>query len=281
MKFIKSNSSSGGAAELYFEDWGSGHPIVFIHGWPLDHQMWEYQTRVLPSMGFRCIAYDRRGFGKSDKPFSGYSYDTFADDLKAVLDHLDLHDVTLVGFSMGGGEVVRYFSRHGGHRISKAVLLASIAPFTLKTDDNPDGVPQEAFNEMIKSLEADRGDFLAGLLKIFYGFTENKRPVSDALLNWNLALAMQASPKATIDCVHAFGETDFRSEMDHVKVPTLIIHGDADNMVPIKPTSEHASKLIPNAVYKVYEGASHGLPVTEKDKFNADLVEFIRTGKEI
>ena len=277
MKFIKSQSTGGGHVELFYEDWGTGNPVVFIHGWPLDHQMWEYQTRVLPAMGLRCIVYDRRGFGKSDKPWSGYDYDTFADDLKAVLDHLDLENVTLVGFSMGGGEVVRYFSRHGGKRVSKIVLLASIAPFTLKTEDNPDGVPKEVFDGIITALEKDRADFLTGLLKVFYGVNENSQPVSQSMLNWNLALGMQASPKATIDCVRAFGETDFRSEMGSINVPALVIHGDADNIVPIKPTGEHAAQLIPNAIYKIYKGAPHGLLVTEKDQFNADLVEFINT----
>lgn len=277
MKFLKSQNSDSGPVELFYEDWGTGHPIVFIHGWPLDHQMWEYQTRVLPALGFRCIVYDRRGFGKSDKPWSGYDYDTFADDLKSVLDHLNLENVTLVGFSMGGGEVVRYFSRHGGKRVSKVVLLASIAPFTLKTSDNPDGVPKEVFDSIIKSLENDRGDFLAGLLKVFYGVDENNQPVSQTLLDWNLALGMQALPKATIDCVHAFGETDFRTEMSAINVPALVIHGDADNIVPIKPTGEQASKLIPDSIYKVYNGAPHGLLVTERDKFNKDLVDFIKS----
>ncbi|HEY0770323.1 MAG TPA: alpha/beta hydrolase, partial [Sphingobacteriaceae bacterium] len=212
-----------------------------------------------------------------DKPWSGYDYDTFADDLKSVLDHLDLENVTLVGFSMGGGEVVRYFSRHGGKRVSKVVLLASIAPFTLKTSDNPDGVPKEVFDNIINALENDRGDFLAGLLKVFYGVDENNQPVSQSLLDWNLALGMQALPKATIDCVHAFGETDFRAEMSAINVPALVIHGDADNIVPIKPTGEQASKLIPDSTYKVYNGAPHGLLVTERDKFNKDLVDFIKS----
>lgn len=276
MKFIKSQSASGGPADLFYEDWGTGNPIVFIHGWPLDHQMWEYQTSVLPALGFRCIAYDRRGFGKSDKTWSGYDYDTFADDLKAVLDSLDLQNVTLVGFSMGGGEVVRYFSRHGGNRVAKVVLLASVAPYLLKTNDNADGVPKEVFDDIINSLKKDRGDFLTGLLKVFYGVNDTRKPVSQSLLNWNLALGMQAMPKATIDCVRAFGETDFRSEMNSIKVPALVIHGDADQIVPIKPTGEHAAQLIPNAIYKVYTGGPHGLLVTEKDKFNDDLIDFIK-----
>ena len=275
MKFIESKNIDGSPVNLYYEDWGSGDPIVFIHGWPLDHQMWEHQMRVLPEMGLRCIAYDRRGFGKSDKPWDGYDYDTFADDLKAVLDQLDLQNVTLVGFSMGGGEVVRYFSRHGGNRVSKAVLLSSIAPYTLKTTDNPDGVPLEVFHEMIGSLQEDRAAFLTSFSKMFYGVNVISHQVSQATLDWNLMVAMQASPKATIECVHAFGETDFRMEMRMINVPTLVIHGNSDKIVPIEATGDSAARLIPDAKYIVYEDSPHGLFVTDKEDLNADLLEFI------
>ncbi|MFD2163394.1 alpha/beta fold hydrolase [Paradesertivirga mongoliensis] len=275
MKFITSQNADGTPLNLYYEDWGSGNPVVFIHGWPLDHQMWEHQMRVLPEMGLRCIAYDRRGFGKSDKPWNGYDYDTFADDLKAVLDQLELENVTLVGFSMGGGEVVRYFSRHGGARVSKVILLASIVPYTLKTEDNPDGVPLEAFHEMISNIQEDRASFLSGFSKMFYGVNLISHQVSQAMLDWNLMLAMQASPKATIDCVHAFGETDFRTEMHTVNVPTLIIHGDSDKIVPIEPTGEQAARLISGAKYIVYEDAPHGLFLTNREELNQDLLEFI------
>jgi non-heme chloroperoxidase len=275
MKFITSKNQDGTSVNLYYEDWGSGSPVVFIHGWPLDHQMWEHQMRVLPEMGLRCIAYDRRGFGKSDKPWSGYDYDTFADDLKALLDQLDLQDVTLVGFSMGGGEVVRYFSRHGGNRVAKAVLLASIAPFTLQTPDNLAGVPMEVLHEMISNIQEDRASFLSGFGKMFYGVNIISHQVSQALLDWNLMLAMQASPRATVECVHAFGETDFRAEMHTINVPTLIIHGDADKIVPIEATGEHAARLVKDAKYIVYEDAPHGLFITDKEQLNADLLEFI------
>jgi pimeloyl-ACP methyl ester carboxylesterase len=274
MKFITSKNQDGTSVNLYYEDWGSGSPVVFIHGWPLDHQMWEHQMRVLPEMGLRCIAYDRRGFGKSDKPWSGYDYDTFADDLKALLDQLDLQDVTLVGFSMGG-EVVRYFSRHGGNRVAKAVLLASIAPFTLQTPDNLAGVPMEVLHEMISNIQEDRASFLSGFGKMFYGVNIISHQVSQALLDWNLMLAMQASPRATVECVHAFGETDFRAEMHTINVPTLIIHGDADKIVPIEATGEHAARLVKDAKYIVYEDAPHGLFITDKEQLNADLLEFI------
>lgn len=275
MKFITSQNADGTPVNLYYEDWGTGNPVVFIHGWPLDHQMWEHQMRVLPEMGLRCIAYDRRGFGKSDKPWTGYDYDTFADDLKAVLDHLELENVTLVGFSMGGGEVIRYFSRHGGARVSKVILLASIVPYTLKTEDNPEGVPLEVFHEMINNIQEDRASFLSGFSKMFYGVNLISHQVSQAMLDWNLMLAMQASPKATIDCVHAFGETDFRTEMHTVNVPTLIIHGDSDKIVPIEPTGEQAARLIQGAKYVVYEDAPHGLFLTNREELNQDLLEFI------
>ncbi|HEY0056821.1 MAG TPA: alpha/beta hydrolase [Pedobacter sp.] len=276
MKFIKSQNTDGTPVNLYYEDWGSGNPIVFLHGWPLDHQMWEYQMRVLPEMGFRCIAYDRRGFGKSDKPWNGYDYDALTDDLKAVLDQLDLQNVTLVGFSMGGGEVVRYFSRYGGARVSKVVLVSSIAPLTMQTDDNPDGVSQEKLDEIASQLQTDRAGFLTEFAKKFYGVNLLHHPVSQGTLDWNLTVAMQASPKATLDCAHSFSETDFRSEMTSITVPTLIIHGDSDQTVPIKATSAKAAQMIPGAEFVVYEGSPHGLFLTDKERLNADLIEFVQ-----
>jgi non-heme chloroperoxidase len=279
MKFIESKGADGQVVNIHYEDIGQGKPVVLIHGWPLDHQMWQYQLAELPKHGLRCIAYDRRGFGKSDKPWDGYNYDVLADDLKALLEQLDLNDVTLVGFSMGGGEIVRYFSRHGGARVRKAVLVSSIVPLTGQTEDNPDGVPQEKLKEIVDNLNEDRAAFLATFGKQFYGVNLLNHPVSQQTLDWDLSVAMQASLKATIDCAHAFGETDFRSEMASVSVPTLIIHGDADQTVPIKATSDQAAKLIPNADYYIYEDAPHGLFLTEKENLNNDLVEFIAEEK--
>ncbi|WP_207428714.1 alpha/beta fold hydrolase [Pedobacter sp. SYSU D00535] len=276
MKFIKSQNPDGSPVNLFYEDWGTGKPVVFIHGWPLDHQMWEYQMSVLPEMGFRCVAYDRRGFGKSDKPWAPYNYDVLADDLKAVLDQLDLHNVTLVGFSMGGGEVVRYMSRHHGARVAKVVLISSITPLTMKTDDNPDGVPPEKLQQILSELQTDRAGFLADFGKQFYGVSWLNHPASQAMLDWNLTVAMQASPKATLDCAHAFAETDFRDEMNSINVPVLIIHGASDETVPIKATSEKAAELIPGAEFIVYEDAPHGLFFTHKQKLNEDLIEFLQ-----
>lgn len=275
MKFIKSKGTDGLEVYLFYQDWGTGSPVVFIHGWPSDHQMWEHQTRVLPQMGLRCVAYDRRGFGKSDKPLNGYEYDTFADDLKALLDQLDLQNVTLVGFSMGGGEVARYFSRHGGERVSKVILVSSILPYVLQTDDNPNGVPLEQLEEMIANVQEDRPAFLQTFGKMFYGVNFISKPVSQASLEWSTQICLQASPKATIDCIRAFGETDFRSELKHITVPTLIIHGNSDNIVPIDATSQEAARLIPQANYVVYEDAPHGLFITEKERLTVDILQFV------
>lgn len=276
MKFITTTDArSGEEIKLHYSDLGEGAPVVLIHGWPLDKHMWEYQVMDLVPRGIRCILYDRRGFGQSSKPWTGYDYDAFADDLKAVLDQLELENVTLVGFSMGGGEVARYFSRHGGARVSKAVLVSSILPFMLKTDDNPNGVPQEQFEEMAKGMKDDRPGFMAEFGKTFYGVGFLNKTVSDAFLANNLRLAMQASPEATLEAATAFGTTDFRTEMATINVPTLIIHGDADKTVPIETSGEAAAKLIPNNTYVVYEGAPHGLFYTEKERLNADLANFV------
>ncbi|WP_207423370.1 alpha/beta fold hydrolase [Desertivirga brevis] len=281
MKFIKSQNADGTAVNLFYEEWGTGAPVVFVHGWPLDHQMWEYQTSVLPNYGFRCIAYDRRGFGKSDKPWEGYDYNTLADDLKALLDQLDLQNVTLVGFSMGGGEIVRYFSRHAGKRVSKVILISSIAPYMKQTEDNPDGVPEDKLTEISESLQEDRAGFLVNFAKQFYGFSLLSHPVSQGVLDRDFLIASQASLKATIDCAHAFGETDFRNEMRYINVPTLLIHGDADETVPIKATSDQAAELIAQSEYIVYEGAPHGLYFTDKETLNGDLIQFIQAENSI
>lgn len=275
MSYIKSNQTSSVPVNLYYEDWGQGKPVVFIHGWPLSHEMWEYQLTELPKHGLRCIAYDRRGFGKSDKPWSGYDYDTLAGDLKAIMDELDLNDVTLVGFSMGGGEVVRYFSKYGGARVTKVVLLGSVTPYLLQTDDNPEGVAKEMIDEMITQLQDDRPDFLADFGKQFYGVNFISKPVSHSFLAWSGTLALQASPKATIECVKSFAYTDFREEMISVTVPTLIIHGDSDKTVPIEATGQQAAIMIKNALFRIYEGAPHGLFYTERERLNIDLLSFI------
>ena len=263
--------------QLHYRDYGSGKPVILIHGWPLSKEMWEYQIETLVQNNFRVITYDRRGFGKSSQPWNGYDYDTLTDDLKAVIDTLGLTDATIVGFSMGGGEVVRYFSRHGGENVSKAVLVSSIAPFLLKTADNPDGVPQEHNDEVAAAIRKDRIGFLDDFGKKFFSVSLLNKPLSDALMNYYTMLCSFASPRATLECAGSFATTDFREEMVTVKVPTLVIHGDDDKTVPIEISSDKAAKLIPNCEYKVYEGAPHGLFYTHKEKLNADLVAFINS----
>lgn len=275
MKFIKSKNHDGQEVNLYYEDLGTGIPVVLIHGWPLDHQMWDYQVAALTDAGYRCIAYDRRGFGKSDKPLTGYDYDTLADDLKAIFDELQLENAVLVGFSMGGGEVVKYFSKHGGKGVSKAVLVSSIAPFMLQTSDNPDGVPKEKIQEIAAGIQADRAGFLGGFGKQFYGVSLLNKPVSEELLTNDLIIAMQATLKSTLGCATAFSSTDLRADMSSINVPVLVIHGDDDQTVPIKATGEQASAMIANSKFVVYEGEPHGLFITSKDRLNADLIDFI------
>jgi len=276
MKWIESKSgNTGEPVKLFVQDIGQGKPAVFISGWPLSHEMWEYQFNVLPKHGIRCIGYDRRGFGKSDKPWEGYDYNTLAVDLKAVLDELDLHDVTLVGFSMGGGEVVRYLAKYGSERISKAVLISTVVPYMLKTDDNPDGLPQEMFDEFVQNVEEDRPKFLAGFAKNFYGVSLLNNAVSEEILNWHSILALQASGRATTQCIRSFSATDFRNEVSTIDVPVLIIHGESDKIVPIKVSSDITSDMLPGAEYIVYEGAPHGLFVTQKERLNENLIQFI------
>ncbi|MEP6513877.1 MAG: alpha/beta hydrolase [Parafilimonas sp.] len=279
MNFIKTKDNlNGEEVKLCYEDYGKGKPVVLIHGWPLTKEMWEYQLDALVNAGLRVITYDRRGFGKSSRPWNGYDYDTLTDDLKAVLDELNLKDVTLVGFSMGGGEVARYFTRYGGENVSKIVLISSIVPYMLKTDDNPDGVPEEKMNEMLEQIEKDRIGFLDTFGKQFFGVNLLSHPVSTPLLDYYRMLCSMASPKGTKECMKSFGFTDLRDDAKAIDVPALIIHGDADKTVPIKTSSEQAAELIENNTYIVYEGAPHGLFYTEKERLNRDLISFITTG---
>ena len=278
MPFIQIPSAdSQTPVELYYEDWGQGDPVVLIHGWPLDHQMWEYQSVYLASRGLRGIAYDRRGFGKSSQPWTGYDYDTLAGDLKALLDALELQNVTLVGFSMGGGEVARYMSRYGGEgRVSKVALVAAVTPYLLKGADNPEGVDASVFQGMLDGLNKDRADFLSSFAKTFYGSAALGLgvAVSAAEAQWTLSMAMPASPKATLECVNAFAATDFRPDLSAVHVPALVIHGDNDQTVPIAASGERTAQALPHAQYLVYPGAPHGLHLLNKDRLNEDLFAF-------
>ena len=275
MPFIKSAQNNTAPVNIYYEDLGKGKPVVFIHGWPLSGSMWEYQVTQLPQQGLRCITYDRRGFGKSDRPFEAYDYNTLAGDLKSLLDELNLNDVTLVGFSMGGGEIAKYFSLYEGARVSKVVLVSAVVPYMLQTDDNPDGVPQEVFDRMTKSMVDDRPGFMTGFNIDFFGVSLTHQPVSDAFLANSLTKTMDASPIATLKCAEAFATTDFRQDIIKINVPTLVIHGDKDKTVPIKATGEVSSKWIPGARFVVYEDAPHGLWYTHKEQLNQDLIDFI------
>ena len=275
MPFIKSTIINTEPVNIYYEDLGKGKPLVFIHGWPLSGAMWEYQVTELTGKGFRCVTYDRRGFGRSDKPYSGYDYDTMAGDLKTLLDELDLEDVTLIGFSMGGGEIAKYFKHYSDAHITKVVLVSSVLPYMLKTDDNPDGVPQAIFDDIAKGIKDDRPAFMENFAKIFFGVARANPPVSDAFLANNLARVMEASPIATLECVNAFASTDFREDVVKINVPTLIIHGDGDKIVPIKATGERSAELIKDASFIIYPDAAHGLWYTEKEQLNKDIFGFV------
>ena len=261
---------------LFFQDWGQGDPVVFCHGWAVGADLWEYQTTPLSTQGLRCIAFDRRGCGRSDQPDRGYDFDTFADDLADLIDHLDLDGVTLVAHSMAAGEVTRYLSRHGAARIAGAVLLAPTTPFLLQTDDNPDGAPAAAAEGLMAALAEDRPAWLAAAAPAFFG-----AGVSPEIVDWGVRLILRASARATIEMVRTMNFTDFRAEMDAFTIPTLVIHGDADQIAPLDRTGRRTAELIPGAELVVYEGASHGLFFTEKDRFNADLLAFVRTARPL
>lgn len=280
MPFVINNAVSlSGASEevhIYYEEIGWGKPVVLIHGWPLNLQMWEYQFNELPKHNLRVVAYDRRGFGKSSRPWDGYDYDAFASDLNALLETLDLNDVTLVGFSMGGGEVARYLSKYNAAgRVTKAVLISSVTPFLLKTEDNPNGVPQEQFDGIKQQLEDDRAKFLTGFSKQFYGVHLFNNPVSDERLNQDAVLALQAAGYATIKSMHAWSVTDFRADLATINIPLLVIHGKEDATVPIDVSAEETVKIVPQAEYVVYDDAPHGLFYTHKNRLNEELISYI------
>ncbi|GAA3998959.1 alpha/beta hydrolase [Hymenobacter fastidiosus] len=276
MSYLNAGQDTNGQdIKLHYTDQGQGNPIVLIHGWPATYEMWEYQLAELPKHGNRVIAYTRRGFGNSTKTWDGHNYDTLADDLKAVLDELDLQNVTLVGFSMGGGEVARYMSRHGGARVARVAFVSAVTPFLLQTDDNPDGAPKEVFDGMVEGIRKDRFDFLATFGKKFFGVGTISHPVSDATLSWMQAMCQLASPRATEQDVYAFATTDFRQDLKRLKVPTLVIHGSKDETVPAKVSGERMTQYVPHAEFIEYDGAPHGLFITEKDRLNQDLLAFV------
>lgn len=261
---------------LYYKDWGAGQPVILLSGWPLTADSWDDQAMVIAGSGYRVIAYDRRGFGRSSQPWSGYDYDTLSDDLAGVIEHTGAQDAVLVGFSMGGGEVARYMTRHAGQSVAKAILVSSVVPGMLKSDHNPEGTDSSVFDAMIKGIQEDRAKFFVEFFKDFFGVSMLSHPVSSEVIDWARGMAMQASLRATIECINSFSRTDFRADLDAFKVPTLIIHGTADKTVPIAASARAAQAGIAQSILIEYENAPHGLFATEKNRLSEDLIEFIR-----
>ncbi len=272
MNRIKTNDGT----EIYYKDWGAGRPIVFSHGWPLSADAWDAQMLFLGQNGYRVIAHDRRGHGRSDQPWDGNDMDTYADDLAALMNALNLKDVMLVGHSTGGGEVARYVGRHGSKRVSSAVLIGAVPPQMLKTARNPDGLPMSAFDEISAGVAADRSQFFMDLTVPFYGYNKPGAKVSQGVRDSFWRQGMQVSIKGAYDCIKAFSETDFTRDLEKIDVPTLILHGDADQIVPIGNSGLKSAKLVKNATLKVYPGAPHGMATTLADQVNADLLAFAK-----
>jgi non-heme chloroperoxidase len=278
MPYVKVGKENSGDIDLYYEDHGSGAPVVLIHGYPLSGASWEKQVPALLAAGHRVITYDRRGFGKSSQPTTGYNYDTFADDLRKLVKQLKLRDFTLVGFSMGGGEVARYLGKYGSEGVSKAVIISGVPPFLLKTEDNPEGVDGSVFEGIQKAIVADRYAFFTEFFKNFYNadLLLGKRVSEQAVqANWNLAAG--ASATASVDCVPTWHE-DFRKDLTHIDVPTLVIHGDADRILPISASGLRTAKLIKGARLLVVKDGPHCITWTHADEVNPELVNFLENG---
>jgi len=261
---------------LYVKIWGKGRPVILIHGWPLSADSWDEVAMSLADAGYQTIAYDRRGFGRSDQPWDGYDYDTLAEDLADVMKNCGASDATLVGFSMGGGEVVRYMANHAGLNVRSIALVSSIVPYMLQTKDNPHGVPKATFDEMSKAITSERAAFFSSFFKDFFGTGMVSSSVSNELLEWTRSVGMQASLKATVDCASAFATTAFRLDLQSIQVPTLIIHGTADKTVPIDATARAAASAIPKSILLEYEGAPHGLFATHRERLVKDLLAFLK-----
>jgi len=276
MPFI-TNKSAKEQVDIFYEDYGSGQPVILIHGWPLSRKSWEQQVWKIVEEGYRCISYDRRGFGTSSSPWDAYDYSALAGDLNAIIEELELKDAVIVGFSMGGGEVVRYLSNYGSSRIAKAALISSIIPLVKEKSDNPNGVSEKDLDGIIDALQKDRVGFLKEFSKGFYNYDENKGDrISEAQLEYDFTIASFASPRATIQTALAWMHTDFRSELKNVVVPTLIVHGDADATVPIETSAQQAAEGIKNSTYEVIKGAPHGLNVTHANELNEILISFLK-----
>lgn len=268
-------TSGANPTELYYYEQGQGQPVVLIHGWPLSHRMWESQIAALAENGYRAIAYDRRGFGQSGRPTGGYDYDTFAADLDALMTQLDLRDAVLAGFSMGGGEVARYIGRYGSERVSKAMLLGAVPPFLLKTGDNPEGVDKSVFDGMLEAVRNDRIAFLGDFFYNFYNLDKDGKDGQE-LVAFSKWIAWEASPLATEQCINAFGGTDFRADLAKFDIPTLVVHGDADHIVPLEVSGQRSHAMVAGSRLEVVKGAPHGFAATHAARLNTLMLDFLK-----
>lgn len=269
--------SAADGTQIFYKDWGGGQPVVFSHGWPLNADAWDNQMHLVASHGFRAIAHDRRGHGRSGQSWDGNEMDTYADDLAALMDTLDLRDAVLVGHSTGGGEVTRYIGRHGTSRVSKAVLLGAVPPLMLRTDANPGGLPIEVFDGIRAGVAADRSQFYKDLAVPFFGFNRPGASVSQGVIDSFWLWSMQVGVKGALDCIKAFSETDFTEDLKRFDVPTLIAHGDDDQIVPVGAAALESAKLVKDATLKIYEGSPHGLIGAFEREFNTDLLAFLNS----
>lgn len=277
MNYISIGKENSADINLYYKDWGKGRPVVFSHGWPLSADAWEDQMMFLGERGYRVIAHDRRGHGRSSQPWGGNDMDTYADDLAALIEKLDLVEVTLVGHSTGGGEVTRYIGRHGTKRVAQAVLISAIPPLMLKTAANPGGLPLEVFDGLRANVRADRSQFFRDLSAPFYGANRPGNKVSQGLRDSFWLQGVLAGFKNAYDCIKVFSETDLKEDLKKFNLPTLIIHGDDDQIVPIGASALLSSKIVKESTLKIYKGGPHGIPSTNKDEINADLLAFLKS----
>lgn len=272
------NFKTKDGTEIYYKDWGTGQPVVFSHGWPLSSDAWEDQMVFLAENGYRAIAHDRRGHGRSSHSWDGNNMDQYADDLSELIEMLDLRDATLVGHSTGGGEVVRYLGRHGEARIAKAVLIGAVVPQMLKTGENPNGVPMSVFDDIRAAVTADRSQYFKDLTTPFFGANREGVEVSQGMRDAFWRIGMQGSLKSELDCIAAFSETNFLADMEKITIPVLVLHGDDDQIVPFQNSGKRAADLLQNGTLKIYAGGSHALPTLDKDQVNKDLLAFLKTG---